>query len=423
MKQLLKNATVYTQGRFIKTNIEITDGIITKISNEIEENNFNIIYDLKNLYLLPGLIDVHTHLREPGFIYKETIKTGSMAGAKGGYTSICAMPNLNPTPDCMENLQIELDAIKKDAVINVYPYGTITKGEKGEELADLAGMKEYVVGYSDDGKGVQNENIMKLAMQEAKKIGKMIVAHCEDNSLLNGGYIHDGEYARINGHKGICSESEWGQIKRDIELARKTGCHYHVCHISTKESVEIIRKAKKEGVNVTCETAPHYLVLNDMQIKEEGRFKMNPPIRSKEDQIALIEGIKDGTIDTIITDHAPHSKEEKSKGLQESAMGVVGLEVAFPVLYTNLVKTGEITLEKLIELMNTNPKSIFKIGTEIKEGEKADLTVYNLEEQYNIDSNTFISMGKATPFDGNHVYGKCKMTMCNANIVYNELKI
>ena len=423
MKQLLKNATVYTQGRFIKTNIEITDGIITKISNEIEENNFNIIYDLKNLYLLPGLIDVHTHLREPGFIYKETIKTGSMAGTKGGYTSICAMPNLNPTPDCMENLQIELDAIKKDAVINVYPYGTITKGEKGEELADLAGMKEYVVGYSDDGKGVQNENIMKLAMQEAKKIGKMIVAHCEDNSLLNGGYIHDGEYARINGHKGICSESEWGQIKRDIELARKTGCHYHVCHISTKESVEIIRKAKKEGVKVTCETAPHYLVLNDMQIKEEGRFKMNPPIRSKKDQIALIEGIKDGTIDTVITDHAPHSKEEKSKGLQESAMGVVGLEVAFPVLYTNLVKTGEITLEKLIELMNTNPKNIFKIGTEIKEGEKADLTLYNLEEQYNIDSNTFISMGKATPFDGNHVYGKCKMTMCNGNIVYNELKI
>ena len=423
MKQLLKNATVYTQGRFIKTNIEITDGIITKISNEIEENNFNIIYDLKNLYLLPGLIDVHTHLREPGFIYKETIKTGSMAGAKGGYTSICAMPNLNPTPDCMENLQIELDSIKKDAVINVYPYGTITKGEKGEELADLAGMKEYVVGYSDDGKGVQNENIMKLAMQEAKKIGKMIVAHCEDNSLLNGGYIHDGEYARINGHKGICSESEWGQIKRDIELARKTGCHYHVCHISTKESVEIIRKAKKEGVKVTCETAPHYLVLNDMQIKEEGRFKMNPPIRSKKDQIALIEGIKDGTIDTVITDHAPHSKEEKSKGLQESAMGVVGLEVAFPVLYTNLVKTGEITLEKLIELMNTNPKNIFKIGTEIKEGEKADLALYNLEEQYNIDSNTFISMGKATPFDGNHVYGKCKMTMCNGNIVYNELKI
>jgi len=421
MKKLLKNAMVFVNGKFEKSDVEVTNEVITKIASNIEGKAFDVIYDLQNLYLLPGLIDVHTHLREPGFIYKETIKTGSFAGAKGGYTTIAAMPNLNPTPDCLENLKLELDAIKKDAQINVYPYGTITKGEKGEELANFEEMKDYVLAFSDDGRGVQSEEMMEHAMQEAKKLGKAIVAHCEDNSLLNGGYIHDGEYAKLHGHKGICSESEWGPIKRDIELARKTGCHYHVCHISTKESVDIIRKAKSEGVNITCETGPHYLTLNDMRIKEEGRFKMNPPIRSEEDRLALVEGIKDGTIDMIITDHAPHSEEEKSKGLQGSAMGVVGLEVAFPVLYTNLVKTGIITLEKLVELMNTNPRNIFKIGTEIKVGEKADLTVYDLEESYNIDSNTFVSMGKATPFDGDHVYGKCKMTMCSGKEIFNEI--
>lgn len=421
MKKLLKNATVFTNGKFEKCDVEVTNEIITNIASKIEGKSFDVIYDLQNLYLLPGLIDVHTHLREPGFIYKETIKTGSFAGAKGGYTSIAAMPNLKPTPDCYENLKLELDAIEKDAQINVYPYGTITKGENGEELANFEEMKDYVLAFSDDGKGVQNEEMMKNAMEEAKKVGKAIVAHCEDNSLLNGGYIHDGEYAKIHGHKGICSESEWGPIKRDIELARNTGCHYHVCHISTKESVELIRNAKAEGVKITCETGPHYLTLNDMRIQEEGRFKMNPPIRSEEDRIALLEGIKDGTIDMIITDHAPHSKEEKSKGLAGSSMGVVGLEVAFPVLYTNLVKTGIITLEKLIKLMNTNPRNIFKIGTEIKVGEKADLTVYDLEEHYNIDSSTFVSMGKATPFEGEHVYGKCKMTICNGKEVFNDL--
>ena len=421
MKKLLKNATAYVNGRFEKCDVEITNDTITKISADIEATAFDFIYDLQNLYLLPGLIDVHTHLREPGFIYKETIKTGSYAGAKGGYTSIAAMPNLNPTPDCYENLKLELDAIEKDAVINVYPYGTITKGENGEELAKFEEMKDYVIAFSDDGKGVQNEEMMEQAMLEAKKVGKAIVAHCEDNTLLKGGYIHDGEYAKLHGHKGICSESEWGPIKRDIELARKTGCHYHVCHISTKESVEIIRKAKQEGVKITCETGPHYLTLNDMQIKEEGRFKMNPPIRSEEDRLALVKGIKDGTIDMIITDHAPHSKEEKSKGLEGSSMGVVGLEVAFPVLYTNLVKKGIITLEKLIELMNTNPRNIFKIGTEIKVGDKADLTVYDLEENYNIDSSTFVSMGKATPFDGDNVYGKCKMTICAGKEIFNDL--
>lgn len=421
MKSLLKNATIFMNGKFEKNNIEIDNDIITKISLDNDENSFDKIFDLRGMYIFPGLIDVHTHLREPGFEYKETIETGSMAGAKGGYTSIAAMPNLNPTPDCMENLKLELDAIKKDAKINVYPYGTITKGEKGEELADLEDMAEYVIGFSDDGHGVQSRNMMKNAMEISKRLGKKIVAHCEENSLLKGGYIHDGEYAKIHNHKGICSESEWKPIARDVELSKETGCEYHVCHISTKESVEIIRQAKKQGILVTCETGPHYLTMNDMQIEEHGRFKMNPPIRSEEDRLALIEGIKDGTIDMIITDHAPHSQEEKGKGLAGSAMGVVGLEVAFPVLYTNLVKTGVISLEKLIELMNTNPRKIFGIGTEIKVGEKADLTVYDLEENYDIDSNKFVSKGKATPFDGNNVYGKCKMTICGGNIVFTEI--
>ena len=421
MKTLLKNAMIFTEGKFTKSDLEITDRVITNISANIEANGFDVVYDLNNMYLLPGLIDVHTHLREPGFIYKETIATGSYAGAKGGYTSICAMPNLNPTPDCMENLQIELDAIEKDAKIHVYPYGTITVGEKGEELADLKGIANDVIAFSDDGHGVQKEGMMLEAMKQSKELGKMIVAHCEENSLLNGGYIHDGEYAKLHGHKGICSASEWVPIKRDIELSRQTGCHYHVCHISTKESVELIRQAKKEGVPVTCETGPHYLTMNDMQIKEEGRFKMNPPIRSEEDRLALIEGIKDGTIDLIITDHAPHSAEEKSKGLAGSAMGVVGLEVCFPVLYTNLVKPGIITLEKLLELMNTNATKIFGIGSELKVGAPADLTVYDLNEEYDIDSSTFVSMGKATPFDGNHVFGRCKLTICDGKEVWNIL--
>lgn len=422
MKTLLKNAMIFTEGKFINSDLEITDRVITNISANIEANGFDVVYDLNNMYLLPGLIDVHTHLREPGFIYKETIATGSYAGAKGGYTSICAMPNLNPTPDSMEHLQIELDAIKKDAKIHVYPYGTITVGEKGEELADLKDIANSVIAFSDDGHGVQKEEMMLEAMRQAKELGKMIVAHCEENSLLNGGYIHDGEYAKLHGHKGICSASEWVPIKRDIELSRETGCHYHVCHISTKESVELIRQAKKEGVPITCETGPHYLTMNDMQIKEEGRFKMNPPIRSEEDRLALIEGIKDGTIDLIITDHAPHSAEEKSKGLAGSAMGVVGLEVCFPVLYTNLVKPGIITLEKLLELMNTNATKIFGIGSELKVGAPADLTVYDLNEEYDIDSSTFVSMGKATPFDGNHVFGRCKLTICDGKEVWNILK-
>ena len=420
MKTLFKNAMVFTNNKFIKCDVEITDYLITKIASNIIDEDIDVSYNLSGLYLLPGLIDVHTHLREPGFAYKETIATGTLAAAKGGYTSICAMPNLKPTPDCMKNLEVELQAIRNTAKINVYPYGTITKGEKGEELAEFSEMKNYVVGYSDDGKGIQSESMMFPAMQKAKRLDKKIVSHCEDNTLLNEGYIHDGKYAKLHGHKGICSESEWKAIERDLKLALKTGCSYHVCHVSTKESVNLIRKAEKEGINVTCETAPHYLVLNDMDLQEDGRFKMNPPIRSIEDQNALIRGLRDGTIDIIATDHAPHSLEEKSKGLKGSSMGVVGLEVAFPILYTYLVSEDFITLEKLLELMNTNPRKIFGIGTEIKVGERADLTIYDLNEEYDIDSSTFLSKGKSTPFDGMHVFGKCKMTLCDGEIVYKD---
>ena len=419
MKMLLKNAMFFMDYGFKKCDIAIENGNIINIGPTVLSEGFEIIYDLENLYIFPGLIDVHTHLREPGFLYKETIETGSMAAARGGYTSICAMPNLNPTPDSLENLAPELEAIRNTAKINVYPYGTITKNEEGKELSDLENLADKVVAFSDDGKGVQEEEMMLEAMKRVKKLGKIIAAHCEDNSLLEGGYIHKGEYAKLHNHKGICSESEWRPIKRDIELIRKTMCKYHVCHISTKESVELIRQAKKEGLPVTCETAPHYLVLDDMCLKEEGRFKMNPPIRSKEDKKALIEGLKDGTIDMIATDHAPHSKEEKSKGLEKSLMGVVGLEVSFPVLYTNLVKTGIITLEKLIELMNTNPRKIFGIGTEIKVGQKADISIFDLNKKYNIDSNTFLSKGKSTPFDGEEVFGECKMTIVGGKVVYN----
>jgi len=420
MKMLLKNAHVFTNNEFKKSDIAIENEYISNIAPSIDIEGFDAVYNLNNLYIFPGLIDVHTHLREPGFLYKETIETGSMAGARGGYTSICAMPNLNPTPDSLENLKIQVDAIKSTAKINVYPYGTITKGEAGEELSDLEAMADKVVGFSDDGKGVQKEEMMLEAMKKVKELGKIIAAHCEDNSLLEGGYIHKGEYAKLHNHRGICSESEWKPIERDIELVRKTGCKYHVCHISTKESVELIRKAKKEGLPVTCETAPHYLVLDDMCLQEDGRFKMNPPIRSKDDQAALIEGIKDGTIDMIATDHAPHSKEEKSKGLEKSMMGVVGLEVSVPVLYTNLVKTGIITLEKLIELMNINPRKIFGIGTEIAVGQKADISVFDLSKQYKIDSNTFLSKGRSTPFDGEEVFGECEMTIVGGKIVYSN---
>ncbi len=417
MKYLLKDAYAFIGSSFSSVDLLIDDGRFVGISPSISDDGATII-PCKGLVVFPGFTDVHVHLREPGFSYKETIKSGSMAAARGGYTSVCSMPNLKPCPDSSENLNEQLKIIEKDAVINVYPFGTITKGQLGQELSDIDEMADKVIGYSDDGRGVQSEEMMLSAMKKVKALDKIISAHCEDNSLLFGGYIHDGEYARINGHKGICSESEWGPIKRDIELVKKTGCKYHVCHISTKESVDIIRKAKAEGVDITCETGPHYLVMNDMMLKDEGRFKMNPPIRSEEDRLALIEGIKDGTIDVIATDHAPHSAEEKSKGLEKSLMGVVGIETAFSVCYTKLVKTGIITLEKLIELLNTNAISRFGIGSEIKLGERADLTVFDLNAEYEINPDDFLSMGRATPFEGEKVFGRCMLTMVGGKIVY-----
>lgn len=365
-----------------------------------------------NYICFPGFADVHVHLREPGFFYKETIASGTYACARGGFTDVCSMPNLNPVPDSFDNLKLQLDIISDDALIGVHPYGSITKGEMGEELSDMDSMAPYVIGFSDDGRGVQSTDMMIAAMEKAKELGKPIVAHCEDNSLLKGGYIHDGEYAKANGHRGICSESEWGPIARDIELVKKTGCAYHVCHISTKESVDIIRKAKAEGVNITCETGPHYLLLNDTMLKEEGRFKMNPPIRAKEDQLALIEGIKDGTIDMIATDHAPHSADEKSKGLEKSLMGVVGIETSFPLMYTNFVKKGIITLEKLMDLMCFNARKRFNIPL----GD--DFTIWDLNDKYTINPDDFVSKGKSTPFEGFDVYGRCLATIKNNKIVW-----
>ena len=361
-----------------------------------------------------GFCDVHVHFREPGFSYKETMETGSKASARGGYTAVCTMPNLNPVPDSREHLNQQLELIEKNAVIHVYPYGAITVGEQGEQLADLESMADCVVAFSDDGKGVQSDEMMRAAMLRAKALGKMIVAHCEVNSLLHGGYIHDGEYACKHGHKGICSASEYEQIARDLQLAEDTGCAYHVCHISAKESVELIRQAKARGVNVTCETAPHYLVMNDGDLQEDGRFRMNPPIRSEEDRLALVEGIRDGTIDMIATDHAPHSAEEKAKGLAGSAFGIVGIETAFPVMYTHLVKPGIITLEKLVELLAVNPRKRFGIPI----GE--DYTIWNLEKEITVDPEDFLSKGKATPFTGWSLMGECVLTVCNGKVVYRK---
>lgn len=366
----------------------------------------------KKYIIVPGLCDVHAHFREPGFSYKETIASGSAAAAHGGYTAVCTMPNLDPVPDSAEHLQVQLDAIERGAAIKVLPYGAITVGEKGERLADMEAISDKVCAFSDDGKGVQNDEMMREAMTAAKRLGKIIAAHCEDNSLLFGGYIHDGEYARMHGHRGISSASEYRQIERDLRLAEETGCAYHVCHISTKESVELIRQAKAHGVNVTCETAPHYLVLCDEDMQEDGRFKMNPPLRSREDKKALIEGIKDGTIDMIATDHAPHSAEEKGRGLEKSLMGVVGLETAFPVLYTELVKKNIITLDRLVELMSFKPKECFGIDT------NNDFAVFDISEAYKIDPENFLSMGRATPFAGREVFGRCLLTVHNEKVVY-----
>ena len=369
-------------------------------------------FDSSEYVIFPGFCDVHVHFREPGFSYKETIATGSRAAARGGYTAVCTMPNLNPVPDSVENLGIQRRLIEETACIHIYPYGAITVGEQGEALSDLEGMAPDVVGFSDDGRGVQSDDMMRQAMLRAKALGKPIVAHCEVNSLLRGGYIHDGDYAKAHGHRGICSESEWGQIARDLQLVKETGCAYHVCHVSAKESVALIRKAKAEGLDVTCETGPHYLVMDDSDLQEDGRFKMNPPLRGKEDREALIHGILDGTIDMIATDHAPHSAEEKSRGLEKSAFGIVGIETAFPILYTCLVKPGILSLNKLLELLCVNPRRRFglPLGT--------DYSIWDLNAAYAIDPKAFLSKGRATPFAGWQVNGKCIATICDGKLVY-----
>lgn len=420
MDFLLKNGTVYTGGKLVETDLAIIKG---QVSFSIPKDTSSFAHiNCLNKFIFPGFIDVHVHLREPGFSYKETIKSGTEAGASAGYSAVFSMPNLKPVPDSEDNLKVQTDIIEKDAVISVYPYASITKGQKGEQLSDLEALSKHVLAFSDDGVGVQNADMMKEAMQIAKKNDKFIVAHCEDNSLLNGGYIHDGEYAKAHGHKGICSASEYKQIERDMELVKETGVKYHVCHVSAKESVEILRKAKKQGLNVSAETGPHYLLFDDSMLKEDGAYKMNPPIRAKEDRLALIEGILDGTIDMIATDHAPHSLEEKSRGLK-SVNGIVGLETAFPVLYTDLVKTGVLSLEQLLKLMSENPSTRFNLDIEIKENKTANLTVFDLDNEYIIDSSEFKSMGKSTPFNEKKVYGKCLMNFCKGELVYKSEKI
>ena len=407
-------------GLIEKTDVAILGDKIVRIAADIQPADNDKIYDCTGLTIMSGLVDLHVHLREPGFSAKETIATGTAAAAHGGFTTVCSMPNLAPAPDSIANLQQQLDIIKRDAVIKVLPYATITRKRVGDELVNFAELKPYVAGFSDDGTGVQSEEVMRQAMAEAAKNDAIIAAHCEVDDLLRGGYIHDGEYARINGHRGICSESEWKQVERDIELVAETGCRYHVCHISTKETVELIRQAKARGLKVTCETGPHYLTMCDMDLKEEGRFKMNPPIRSAEDRDALIAGLQDGTIDVVATDHAPHTAEEKSRGLERSAMGVVGIETSFAVIYTKLVKAGVISLEKAVDVLAEAPRKIFGLGGGLQEGEAADITVFDLEKEFTVDPSTFLSKGHSTPFEGWQLQGECCLTLVDGRVAYEK---
>ena len=423
MSLLLKGGMVYTGDGFVNADVLVDEDRIVSVSPSISQEGASVI-ELHDQLVVPGFVDVHVHLRQPGFSYKETVYSGTSAAAAGGYTAVCAMPNLKPVPDSVEHLREELAAIEKDAKIRVYPYGAITVGQKGETLADLAGMAPDVCGFSDDGRGVQNQEMMKAAMAKAKELDKLIVAHCEDESLITPGWaIHDGEFCRSLGLIGNDPASEWKQVERDIELVRGMGCRYHVCHISTKESVELVRRAKAEGLPVTCETGPHYLVLTDMELEDDGRFKMNPPIRTAADRDALIAGLLDGTVDCIATDHAPHSAEEKSRGLAGSLNGIVGLETAFPILYTCLVETGIVPLEVILKALCVNPRTIFGlVGGKIAEGEVADIAVLDLHRLSTIDPKNFRSLGRATPFAGWGVTAAVAMTICGGEIVYADLK-
>ena len=419
MSMLLKGGRVYINGAFLHRDILIDKGLIVLISEHIEASPSVPVLDCGGKAVFPGLADVHVHLREPGFSYKETVRSGAMAAAHGGFTAVCAMPNLNPPPDSAERLRAQA-VHAADAPVRVFSYGCITRGRSGETVAPLAENAPYAVAFSDDGSGVQDADVMRAAMRKAASLGKLIAAHCEDNALLNGGYIHAGAYARAHGHRGICSESEWGQLKRDLELARETGCGYHACHISTKESVALLRRAKAEGIDVTCETAPHYLLLDDSQLCEDGRFKMNPPLRDKADREALLEGLSDGTIDIIATDHAPHSIEEKNRGLEKSAMGIVGLETAFPLLYTYLVETNIISFSRLIELLHDAPCRRFGIPWGGMDGQSADYTIFNLNSTYSIDPGSFLSTGRATPFAGRQVQGRCVLTVAGGKVAWSD---
>ena len=403
-----------------KQDIAITNGRISERREHIEAKAEDRIIEAEGLVVAPAFVDVHVHLREPGYGYKERIATGTMAAARGGYTTVCSMPNLNPVPDSVENLKAQQEIIDRDAKIEVLPYAAITIGRKGEELVDMASLVGKVCAFSDDGSGVQVDGMMERAMTEAVKHDQLIAAHCEVEELLKGGYIHDGEYAKAHGHKGICSESEWEQVKRDIEIAERLGCRYHVCHISTKETVQLVREAKARGVKVTCETGPHYLIFTDMDLEEDARWKMNPPLRSAQDRAALVEGIKDGTIDMIATDHAPHSVEEKSRGLKDSAMGIVGLETAFAALNTHLVRKGVITMERLVELMSLNPRKVFRIAGGLNEGDRADVVLLDTEKEWRVDSEKFYSMGRISMFDGREMTGDVVMTLHRGEIVYDN---
>ena len=409
----------YVVGRGIE-DIAIVEGRIAERGENIAVAEGDKVISAEGLMIAPAFVDVHVHLREPGFGYKERIETGTMAAARGGYTTVCPMPNLNPVPDSVENLKVQQDIIDRDAKIEVLPYAAITVGRKGTELVDVEALHDKVCAFSDDGSGVQVDGMMERAMTEAVKYDALIAAHCEVEELLKGGYIHDGEYARQHGHKGICSESEWAQVKRDIEIAERLGCRYHVCHISTKETVQLVREAKARGVKVTCETGPHYLIFTDMDLQEDARWKMNPPIRSAEDREALVEGIKDGTIDMIATDHAPHSIEEKSRGLKDSAMGIVGLETAFAALNTHLVRKGVITLEHLVKIMSENPRKVFRIEGGIEVGDRADVVLLDVDKQWRVDSEKFYSMGKITMFDGREMTGDVVMTLHRGEVVYDN---